>query len=240
MLSEFAEAGWHSQGTSRSGGDLHELDVRDEDSVLRLRNRLDFVPDILVLNAGSGVAGPVEMISAEDAVLQIDTNLLGVDRMVRAFLPGMRERGSGMIVIVGSIASRVPVPFQALYCASKAGVALYAASLSMEVAPFGVRVLLVEPGDQNTSFGKARRSVQSPSDPYEPSTSRAIDAMIASEERGGRPDTFARKVVRVCGLRNSPFRITIASNSERAILLLAALLPHRLMQRAIRWAFNAR
>ncbi|SFT78187.1 Short-chain dehydrogenase [Pseudovibrio denitrificans] len=237
MLKAFTVNGWQAIGTSRHGGTLEELDVCDEDSVLALRNRINLVPDCLILNAGSGIAGPIEMTAASEAVRQIDTNLLGVDRMVRAFLPDMRKRRSGTIVIVGSIASRLPIPFQALYSASKAAIANYAAALSMEVAPFGLHVMLVEPGDHRTDFGAARRRSPSDNDPYEPSTTRAINSMAKSEESGNDPERFANLVVRACMSDKPPHRLTITTPTERMLLILSAILPRRMMLKATRRAF---
>ena len=125
--------GWRVFGTSRreqpasTGGDVRfvVMDVGDEDSV---RRGFDQVLeesgglDAVICNAGMGIYGAVEDVSIEAAMAQFQTNFFGVLRVLRATLPGMRERGSGRVILVGSLAGRAPIPFQAHYSASKAAI----------------------------------------------------------------------------------------------------------------------
>jgi NAD(P)-dependent dehydrogenase (short-subunit alcohol dehydrogenase family) len=127
------------------------LDVTDADSV---RAAVDGAGplDALVNNAGFGVIGPVERVSLDDARRCMETNLFGAARMIQAVLPGMRERGGGTIVNVSSAAGRIGVPLDGFYSASKWALEGLSETLHFEVAHFGIRIRIVEPGFFETEF----------------------------------------------------------------------------------------
>ena len=142
-------------GEERGGVVFLPLDVTDDQSVagavrevLAQSGRID----VLVNNAGLGIAGAAEESSIEQARALFDTNLFGSIRMTRAVLPEMREQGSGRIINVSSVLGLVPAPFGALYAATKHAMEGYSESLDHEVREHGVRVLLVEPAYTRTSF----------------------------------------------------------------------------------------
>jgi NAD(P)-dependent dehydrogenase (short-subunit alcohol dehydrogenase family) len=127
------------------------LDVTDADSVRATVDRAGPL-DALVNNAGFGVVGPVERVSLDDARRCMETNLFGAARMIQAVLPGMRERGTGTIVNVSSVAGRVGIPLDGFYSASKWALEGLSETLHFEVAHFGIRVRIVEPGFFETEF----------------------------------------------------------------------------------------
>jgi NAD(P)-dependent dehydrogenase (short-subunit alcohol dehydrogenase family) len=102
--------------------------------------------DVLVNNAGIGPLGPVEEALFTDFQAIMETNYFGVLRCVRAVLPGMRERGTGCIITISSVAGKLYSPYHSAYCASKAAVEALCECLAGEVGPSGVRVALVQPG----------------------------------------------------------------------------------------------
>jgi len=108
--------------------------------------------DVLVNNAGSSFSGPVEEVSTDTARRIFETNYMGIVNMVKAVLPNMRKRESGDIVNIGSAGGKIGVPFQSHYTASKFAVEGLSESLYYELRPFGVRVLLIEPGDVGTEI----------------------------------------------------------------------------------------
>jgi NAD(P)-dependent dehydrogenase (short-subunit alcohol dehydrogenase family) len=108
--------------------------------------------DVLVNNAGYALPGPLEALAEADLRELFDTNLFGLLAVTRAFLPAMRERGRGRVVNVGSIMGRVAMPLLGAYNASKHAVAAVTDALRMELAPFGITVVLVEPGAIRTGF----------------------------------------------------------------------------------------
>ena len=108
--------------------------------------------DVLINNAGAGVLGLQESYSAEDLRRVFDVNVFGVQRMIRAVLPQMRARGSGLIVTVSSLLGRVTIPFMGAYNASKWAVEALSENYRVELSRFGVDVALVEPGGFETNF----------------------------------------------------------------------------------------
>ena len=152
-------------GENRDGVVFLPLDVTDDESVagvvrgvLERSGRID----VLVNNAGVGVAGAAEESSIEQARALFETNVFGAIRMTRAVLPHMREQGSGRIINVSSVLGFLPAPFMALYAATKHAIEGYSESLDHEVRDHGVRVLLVEPGYTRTSFDANAVAVDEP------------------------------------------------------------------------------
>lgn len=231
------EQGYHVYGTSRRPTatpdvpyTLLEMDVTDEESVrgavaqiAEAEGRLDVVMN----NAGSGVAGAIEDTSIEEALAQLDTNFLGVMRVCRAALPVMRQQGSGLIINVSSMAAFVGVPFQGLYSASKFAVEGLTEALKLEVEPFGVKVALLEPGDFSTGFTEHRwwaRAAQDGS-PYDGPARRAVTVMEADERNGADPAEAARVVQRIIEAENPRMRYTTGPFSQRVQAALRGVLP---------------
>ncbi len=151
--------------------DIVALDVTDGSSVtaavagaLAAHGRID----VLVNNAGVGLRGAIEDTSPELARSLFETNVFGPLRLLRAVLPAMRSQGQGVVVNVSSLAGRVSAPFAGIYSATKFAVEALSESLHYEVAPFGIRVAIVEPGTVPTSFD-ANRLVAGPLADGEPS-----------------------------------------------------------------------
>ena len=157
------EAGFDVVGTSRNtagvtapdGVTFLALDVASDESVAALVDqviaRFGRI-DVLVNNAGVGAGGAAEESSIEQAQRVFDVNFFGVVRMTKAVLPHMRAQAGGRIINISSVLGFVPVPFGALYAASKHAIEGYSESVDHEVRQHGVRVLLVEPGFTKTAF----------------------------------------------------------------------------------------
>ena len=132
-----------------------QLDVNDITSVgaaieevVRREGRID----VLVNNAGIGIEGAVEDFDDDEVLAVFETNLFGVIRVTRAVLPHMRSQGSGTIVTVGSLAGKATAPFSGIYSASKHAVEALSDALYYELQPFGIRVVLIEPGGFETEI----------------------------------------------------------------------------------------
>ncbi len=108
--------------------------------------------DVVVNNAGQMFVGITEVFTADELATQLDVNVVGVHRVHRAFLPAMREAGSGLVVNISSVAGRAAIPFFGVYHASKWGLEGYSQGLRTELASSGVDVVLVEPGPFTTSL----------------------------------------------------------------------------------------
>ncbi|KAI1372170.1 NAD(P)-binding protein [Hypoxylon crocopeplum] len=135
-----------------AGGEVIELDLNESKASIDSKIKVLGPIDYLVNNAGFFVLGAVEQVTEKEAQLQLQTNFFGPLYVIQAALEGMRSRRTGTIVNLSSIAAQDPQPTSGLYAASKAALEAASASLAVEVAPFNVRVLIVEPGAFRTNF----------------------------------------------------------------------------------------
>jgi len=240
----FAQRGYRVYGASRSAVSTSDgvaplrMDVTQDDSVraacdslLTREGRLD----ILINSAGMGIAGAVEDTSPEEAREQFEVNFLGVLRVCRAVLPAMRQQGSGYIVNIGSIGGVIAIPYQGLYSASKFALEGLTECLRMEVKPFGIRVVLIEPGDHRTGFTENRRVTAGSAEnqTYRTAFTRAIQRMANDEQAGPAPDRVAELVYGVTQRRNPRLRYTAGSRVQRAAVWLKRLTPNALVERII-------
>ena len=115
--------------------------------------------DVFINNAGMGIGGPLELSSLEDASRQMDVNWMGMVRFLHHVLPQMRRQGGGKILCFSSIGGLIGLPYQGLYSASKFAIEGYCEALRLEVRDFGIKVILIEPGDFATNFTAQRKSV---------------------------------------------------------------------------------
>ena len=139
------------------------MDVTDNAAVARAVQEITDAlgggaPDVLVNNAGYAAVGPLELIPDEEWERQYQTNVLGLVRVTRAFLPGMRARRRGRIVNVSSVAGKVTLPFFAPYNSTKHAVESISDSLRHELHPHGVEVVVIEPGAVKTRFGSLEQA----------------------------------------------------------------------------------
>ncbi len=135
--------------------DVVDLDVTSDASVNTAGEQIVTTagaPDVVINNAGQMFVGLAEAFSSEELAHQLDINVVGIHRVNRALLPSMREKGSGLIINVSSVAGRMAFPFFAIYHASKWGVEGYSAGLRRELASSGIDVTIVEPGPFSTEL----------------------------------------------------------------------------------------
>jgi NAD(P)-dependent dehydrogenase (short-subunit alcohol dehydrogenase family) len=202
--------------------DLHvlRLDVTDPQSVeaaisdvLREAGAID----VLVNNAGIELKGPVEECTDDEVLAQFDTNVFGLLRVVRAVVPSMRERGSGVIVNVSSIAGLVARPFGGLYSASKHAVEALSEALHLELRQYGVRIAVVEPGQFETAL--AANALQAAkfdeSSPYWETSQRfelALQKLVSGAAPG--PDPVVETIVHVATDDRAPLRHLVGADAD--------------------------
>ena len=183
--------------------------------------------DILVNNAGYGISGAAEMTDSADSHAQLELNLHGMDNVTRAVLPYMRERKSGRIVSVSSIAGILPIPFQLWYSVSKAAINAYVLALQNEVRPYGISVCAVMPGDIATGFTDARKKSDSGNDIYSGRIERSV-ATMEKDERGGMSPDKAGAYIAKLAMKKRTRPMKAIGISYKAISILTKLLPRRL------------
>jgi NAD(P)-dependent dehydrogenase (short-subunit alcohol dehydrogenase family) len=238
--------GWTVVGASRrgTGGEGWTgvvMDVDDDASVragmqeiLALHGRIDAV----VANAGYGLAGAVETTSIQEARAQLETNFWGAVRVTTSALPFMREHGGGRIVLMSSIGGLIAIPFQAYYSASKFALEGWAEALAYEVAPFGITVSLVEPGNVRTDFTSARVDAAAPAGPYAGAVRHAVEVMERDEQGGADPADVARTVASLLTARRPRRRVSVGKAGERVGLVAKRVLPHRWFEAAAKGALG--
>ncbi len=237
-----AEKGMTVYGASRSlkagseaGFRALHMDVTDDNSVQQCIQQIQEQQgrlDVVINCAGYGIAGAVEETSPEEAIAQFDTNFFGTHRVCRAVLPLMRKQKSGIIINISSLAGLLAVPFQSFYSASKFAMEGMTEALRMEVRPFGIRVVLIEPGDFKTDFPANRtNSVASQkSNVYRDAMERSVGVMREEEKLGKMPIPVARLIERIIASPSPRLRYTVGPFGERLGPKLKAVLPYWLYE----------
>jgi NAD(P)-dependent dehydrogenase (short-subunit alcohol dehydrogenase family) len=174
--------------------------------------------DCLVNNAGYAVMGASEDVDLDEARTMFETNLFGAVAVTQRVLPGMRERGRGVVVCMSSIGARLSNPLLSMYHASKYGMSAWAEAMRVELLPFGVRVHVVEPGMVDTDFPKATRptgAVSRGEGPYAPLlTELRAGFRRWREEHPTGPEVVADVVARAVADPAAPFRLPVGADAE--------------------------
>ncbi|WP_245263444.1 oxidoreductase [Azorhizobium doebereinerae] len=236
------KAGYRVFGTSRRaepsaepGITMLQCDVTDDasvagvvESVLAQTGRID----VLVNNAGFGIAGGAEESSIEQARMLFEVNVFGLIRMVRAVLPAMRAQGRGRIVNISSVFGFMPAPYMALYAATKHAVEGYSESLDHEVRVFGVRVVLIEPANTATAFDKNLARADQPLEPYAGARSDNEVLMGEMMKTGDAPETIAAAIVAAAEAKTPKRRY--APGSARQLSLARRFAPSGVFDKSLR------
>ena len=240
-----ARRGYCVYGTSRhanpegsrepSGFTLIQMDVTDDASVAR---GVDLVVsregrlDVAVNNAGIVMAGPIEDFTLDKARSQFETNFFGVLRVCQAVLPVMRQQRSGHIINISSLAGRAAAPYQGLYSASKFAVEGLSEALHGEVRHFGIKVVLLEPGDTPTRNTASRLKI--PSTPaYAPYYDNALKAYEYEERHGCSLDKFGPLLERIIENSHPRLRYMCGLMFQTAGATLKNFVPYALFEWAL-------
>jgi NAD(P)-dependent dehydrogenase (short-subunit alcohol dehydrogenase family) len=237
-----AATDWAVTGASRrgTGGSAWTGLVMDVDSDAAVRDGIASVVDrdgridAVVAAAGWGVAGSAEYTTIAEAKAQLETNFWGCVRVVQAVLPHMRAQRTGRIVLISSIGGVIGIPFQAYYSASKFALEGFAEAMAYEVAPFGVHVTLVQPGNILTDFTASRVLAEGGEgdSAYAAAMTKAVSLMERDEANGAPAERVAITVQRVLSAGRPPRRVSVGKAGERAGLIAKRLLPYRVFEAA--------
>jgi NAD(P)-dependent dehydrogenase (short-subunit alcohol dehydrogenase family) len=239
-----AKAGYKVYGTSRRNTQPDQrsfsmlpLDVTSDESVeaavaelIRLEGRID----LLVNNAGFGVApGGAEESSIEQAKSIFETNFFGLVRMTRAVLPHMRRRGSGRIINIGSVLGFLPMPYGALYAATKHAIEGYSESLDHELRTRGIRVSVIEPAYTKTQFDANFMAPDAKLDEYR-EVRTLLDAVLKKVMAAADEPEVVADVVLEAALAATPKLRYTAGPMAKRLRLLRRFAPARLLDDGIR------
>jgi NAD(P)-dependent dehydrogenase (short-subunit alcohol dehydrogenase family) len=239
-----ARAGYKVYGTSRRGAqggersfEMLTLDVTQDESVEAAVGevmRLDGRIDLLVNNAGFGVApAGAEESSIELARSIFDTNFFGIVRMTRAIVPHMRRQGGGRIINIGSVLGLLPMPYMALYAATKHALEGYSESLDHELRTRGIRVSVIEPAYTKTQFDANVLEADSKLDEYSEvraALGKKLKEVLAAADE---PSVVAEVVLEAASAARPKLRYTAGGVAKR-LSVLRRFAPTRLVDAGIR------
>ncbi|MFN3918598.1 MAG: SDR family oxidoreductase [Flavobacteriales bacterium] len=212
-----------------------EMDVTRVDSIkIALKQILEKTGriDVLINNAGIGMAGAIEECNMNDVMTMFQTNVYGTIRTSKEVLPYMRKQAEGLIINISSIGGLMGLPYRGIYSSTKSSIETISEALSMETMQFGVKVVIIEPGDFNTAINQNRKIVQpSQSSPYLKDFNR-IHGIIQSEvSQGEDPILIGKLVERIILTKKPKLRYRIGNKTSRLALFLKAILPDRLFEK---------
>ncbi|MFA5938451.1 MAG: SDR family oxidoreductase [Sinimarinibacterium sp.] len=218
------------------------LDVCDEASIRAFTERLrrdGATPDILANNAGYGQMGPLLELDSAALRAQLETNVIGLMAVTRALVPLMLPQRAGRIVNIGSVSGILVTPFAGAYCASKAAVHALSDALRMELAPFGIDVVTVQPGAIQSEFGAvaSRGAELAPGSRYGAAAAGLAARANASQQHSTPAAHFARRMVdAVLAPRVAPV-LRLGSGST-LLPFIARWLPRTVRERALTRRFQ--
>jgi NAD(P)-dependent dehydrogenase (short-subunit alcohol dehydrogenase family) len=180
--------------------------------------------DVVVNNAGYGNVAPIEDVDDADFRAQIETNFFGVVNVTRAALPILRRQRSGHIIQISSIGGRIGSPGLSAYQSAKWAVEGFSEVLSKEVAPFGIKVTVVEPGGFRTDWAGSSMTVAPISDAYQPTVGALVTyrrTNVAALQRGD-PAKAAQAILQIAALDTPPLRLLLGSDAVHLAGVVAA------------------
>ena len=217
------------------------LDVNDREQIRSVVGQAGQV-DVLVNNAGYALIGPAIELDGAAVEAQFRTNVFSTLALVRAFAPGMKEKGGGLIVNMGSISGIAATPFAGAYCATKAALHALSDSLRMELAPFGIRVVTVQPGKIESGFGKAAEatiSAEGVANSWYKGLSGAILKRAGESQVNATPgDRFAAALVKRVILNPEPPPVVRLGKMSTVFPMLKRILPTPLMDWMLKRKFG--
>ena len=199
---------------------VKQLDVTKDESV---RNAIQQIAseagriDVVVNNAGYGLTGAFEDLSIEEIKAQYETNFFGAIRVTQAVLPIMRKQRSGKIINISSGAGRLGYPGGSAYVSTKFALEGLSESMSYELEPFGIRVVLVEPGVIRTNFSSGMvlaKKAQDPNSPYSQMMQRMGTTLQQLEQNGSDVDLVASIVLKAATSANPELRYLAGKDVE--------------------------
>ncbi|HEY7147611.1 MAG TPA: oxidoreductase [Streptosporangiaceae bacterium] len=234
------------QALASTGIGVLSMDVTDEAAVTAAVEKITAEAgpvEVLVNNAGYGSYGPVEDVPIAEARRQFDVNVFGLARLIQLVVPAMRERGSGRLINVSSIGGKIYEPLGGWYHATKFAVEGLSDSLRVELRPFGIRVVLIEPGPIRTEWSAIARQNMlrtSAGTAYE-GQARSVGRMLETADRpltSSGPKVVARKIVKAATVAHPRARYPVGRGAG-SIVRARRLLPDSALDAIIARAFGS-
>jgi short-subunit dehydrogenase len=206
-----------------------QLDVNNDKSVKEAINRIvkekDRI-DIVVNNAGYDLAGAIEEISFDDMRAQFETNFFGAVKVMKAVIPIMRNQRNGKIVNITSMGGRIAIPFHSIYHATKFALEGLSESIQYELEPFGIKIILIEPGAVRSNFWKNMKTAAKPSRsesesttdlPYSQMKIKISESLKQVAQNGIHPSEVAKAILAAITSNNPDFRYAVGQDATMTI-----------------------
>ena len=209
-----------------------EGNVNDSNTIAKILNNIFTAEgqiDIFINNAGMGIAGAIENATENAIELQVKTNLLAVINLSKLAIHYLKL-SKGKLINISSVGGIIPLPYQATYSVTKAGVEVFSRALANEVKPYGVSVTAILPGDTKTGFTSARIFENDMDDAR---VNRAIKKAEKEELQGMSPDCVGKVVTKVVCMKNPPLRKTVGG-VYKLLVWLVRFLPTRFLNFLVR------
>jgi len=217
-------------GRRAAGVEYVALDLASADSIEALAGRLAEV-DVLVNNAGESQSGPFEELPGDALRRLFQVNVLGPVRLAQLAVPGMRERGYGRVVMVGSMLASFPLAYRSSYVATKAALKGFSHGARHELSPYGVWFTTVEPGSINTGISERRTRYVADDSPHRRDFETMLAALDRNERAGVTAERVAATVVAAIEAARPKARYAVGSNAP-LVFALRRLMPAALVEKA--------
>jgi short-subunit dehydrogenase len=231
------EAGHTVYGTTRDLSkkknvpfNLIELDVTNDasakaavDKIIKAEGKID----VLVNNAGNGIAGPAYAMPVDKAKQQFEVNFFGVVRMCSAVIPEMLKNNSGIVVNMSSLAGLFGLPYQSMYVSSKYAIEGYSESLRMELRKTGIKIVTINPGDFKTGFTGSREKIPFTVDHDKLRTNydQAVVSIEKDENAGADPAAIGKQLVKIVAKSNPAHQYLVGAIGQTIAVTLKKVLP---------------
>jgi NAD(P)-dependent dehydrogenase (short-subunit alcohol dehydrogenase family) len=199
-----------------------EIDVNKDETVQAAINKIVNEKsriDVLVNNAGYGLFGCLEDLSMDDLKAQFETNFFGIVRTSQAVIPVMRKQKSGIIVNISSVAGRIGFPVSPAYISSKFALEGLSESMRYELSPFGINIIIIEPGVIKTNFMSSTKKSMKPDSVYKDITNKVIMGISMMAEMGTSPQEVAKTIIKAIKSENPLPRYVVGND---AVMFLEA------------------
>jgi NAD(P)-dependent dehydrogenase (short-subunit alcohol dehydrogenase family) len=200
-----------------------QLDVENDKSVLNAVNRIvteNSRIDVVVNNAGYALVGALEETSTEEIKAQFETNFFGAVRVMQAVIPIMRKQRSGKIVNITSMGGRIAIPLDSIYHATKFALEGLSESIQYELEPFGIKIILIEPGAVGTNFWKnwrmatkASSSSDNNNSPYKQIENNIFESFKKMEQNAIHPSEVTKVILQAVIADNPDFRYVVGKDA---------------------------
>ncbi len=239
------EKGWKVYGTSRSikqdqfPFSVMEMDITDQESIKRGVDKVltnEGKIDALINCAGYGIAGAFEETLIGEAKAMFNTNFFGSVSITQEVLKLMRAKKSGTIVNISSIGGLMGLPFQSFYSATKYAIEGVSEALSMELAPWNIKVIVIQPGDVSSEFTQNRMLTKGTgtSSEYKNQFQKTLRTIETDEKTGISVEKVAEKIAYSLNTRSPRFRYIPSSAEQRLAVTLKKMVPFSIFRKLLK------